>query len=111
SVEQVKRILGGVRELIAGNPRLENTGSYFRLMNFAAEALELELFVYVLTNDPDEFRAVRENLLLEIAALVESVGSALAPTRFVAVDGSHPASVVAAAEALQPAPVHANKPS
>jgi len=48
------------------------------------------LFAYVLTADADEFRVVREDFLLEIAALVEAAGSALASTRFFQIEGPAP---------------------
>ena len=40
-----------------------------------ARAIELELFAYVLTSDVVKFLSVREELLLEIAAIVEASGS------------------------------------
>ena len=55
-------------------------------MNFGAAAIELELFAYVLTADAEVFRARREELLLDIASLVETAGSALAPTSFIRLD-------------------------
>jgi MscS family membrane protein len=48
------------------------------LTDFGKWALELELFAYVLTNDFATFMAVRERLLMEIAAIVESAGSGFA---------------------------------
>jgi hypothetical protein len=39
-------------------------------MNFGAQAIELELFAYILTADAEKFRAVREELLLQVASLV-----------------------------------------
>jgi len=111
NVEQVKRILAGIRALIDGNVQLEQQDSYIRLVNFSPDAIELELFVYVLTQDADEFRAVREELFLGIAALVETVGSALAPTRFVNVDGAHGLAAAAAGDAQPPVRVSPNMPS
>lgn len=86
-VQQLQRILAGTRALLAKDPNFEKESAYIRLVNFGAEAIELELFVYVLTSDGDMHRAVREELLLAIATLVEEAGSALAPTRFIQVEG------------------------
>jgi len=82
NVGQLTKILEGTRALLEGNPTIEKSSSYVRLVNFGPAAIELELFAYVLTADADEFRVVREDFLLEIAALVEAAGSALATTRF-----------------------------
>jgi MscS family membrane protein len=80
SVEQLKRILEGVRALLADDPRLEKESPFIRLANFGPEAIELELNAYVLSADAGVFRRVREELLLDVAALVESVGSGFAAT-------------------------------
>jgi MscS family membrane protein len=82
SAAQLKRILAEVGALLKANGKLEPGESYCRLSNFGVEAIELELFAYVLTSDSIEFRAVREGVLLEIATIVEAAGSALAPMRF-----------------------------
>jgi MscS family membrane protein len=86
-VQQLQRILAGTRALLAKDSNFEKESASVRLVNFGTEAIELELFVYVLTSDADVHRAVREELLLTIATLVEEAGSALAPTRFIQVQG------------------------
>jgi len=89
-VDQLRQILDGTRTLLEQNPKIEKSSAYVRLVNFGPDAIELELFAYVLTADADEFRVVREDFLLEIAALVEAAGSALAPTRFFQIEGPAP---------------------
>jgi MscS family membrane protein len=85
-VAQLRRILENIRGLLARHARIEQPTAYVRLVNFAADAIELELFAYVQTADGEEFRALREELLLDIASIVEAAGSALAPTRFMQVE-------------------------
>jgi hypothetical protein len=53
------------------------------LVNFGAEAIELEVFAYMLTADFNKFLELREELLLRIASVVEAAGSGFAPTRFI----------------------------
>ena len=49
-----------------------------------AQAIEIELFAYVMTADYAAFLEIRESLLLHIAHIVESSGSAFAvPTQFI----------------------------
>ena len=97
SVEQLTRILDGVRELLARSPKIEKASSRIRLVSFGERAIELELFAYVLTADFAEFLGLREGLLLEIASAVEAAGSAFAqPTEFIYMDGK-PVSDVAVA--------------
>lgn len=53
-------------------------------MDFGSHAVELELFAYVPTPDVPEFLAIREDLLLRVAEIVESSGIGFAqPTQFV----------------------------
>lgn len=87
SVEQLKGILESIRKLLDDDPRIES-GSRIRLIDFGQQAVELELFAYVLTADIPEFFAVREDLLLKIAGIVEAAGSGFAqPTQFIYMDG------------------------
>ncbi|GAB3772110.1 hypothetical protein GCM10028796_42090 [Ramlibacter monticola] len=87
-VGQLQRILEGTRALLQEEARLE-PGGRIRLVDFGAQAIELELFAYVQSADDAEFQTVREELLLKIAALIESVGSGFAqPAQWVAIDGA-----------------------
>ena len=87
TAEQLRTILAGIRGLLAGNPKIEMESSRVRLVDFGDRAVEIELFAYVLTADFLEFLAVRENLLLQVVAIVESSGSGFAqPTQFVYMD-------------------------
>jgi MscS family membrane protein len=88
NVEQLTRILGDIRRVLDESSNLEPASSRIRLVNFGAEAIELEVFAYVLTADFNRFLELREELLLRIASVVEAAGSAFAPTRFIYVQGS-----------------------
>ena len=88
SVEQLRRVLDGIRRLLDGSQKIEKGSSRIRLVNFGDQAVELELFAYVLTADHVEFLAVREDLLLNVASIVESSGTSFAqPTEFIYADG------------------------
>jgi MscS family membrane protein len=98
SAEQLQAVLNGIRQLLAEHPQLVKDDARIRLVNFGAEAIELELFAYVNTPDFTEFLAVRERLLLQVAVIVESAGTEFArPTQFVYLResaGSEPSSRV-----------------
>ena len=84
TADQLRVILAGIRQLLAENSAVEAESARIRLIEFGVRAIQLELFAYILTPDNAKFLEVRENLLLQIAALVESVGSAFASsTQFV----------------------------
>jgi MscS family membrane protein len=78
TTEQLRTILDGIHSLLAKAPELENKTSRIRLVDFGVRAIELELFAYVLTTNFSEFLAVREDLLLQIAGIVEAAGSKFA---------------------------------
>jgi hypothetical protein len=67
---------------------LEDSAAAGPAGNFGAEAIELEVFAYVVTADFNRFLEVREELLLRIASVVEAAGSGFAPTRFISMQGS-----------------------
>jgi MscS family membrane protein len=90
SSDQVHAVLDGVRQRLAEHPDIEQETSRFRLMAYGPEAIELQLFAYVLTADFGKFLTERERLLLDAAAVVEAAGSEFAgPTQFVHV-GAEP---------------------
>ncbi len=87
SAEQVRSILATISRQLAQNPGLERESARARLVEFSDRAIELELFAYVLTHDAEQFLLVREELLLQIATIVESSGTAFAqPTQYVYMD-------------------------
>jgi MscS family membrane protein len=85
STEQIRSILDGIRQLLAERRDIETESSRVRLVDFGVRAIEIELFAYVLTSDYREFLAVREDLLLQIAGIVESAGSGFARPEIVEV--------------------------
>ena len=88
TAEQLGSILTATRRLLAENPKIETAPSRVRLVNFGDRAVEIELFAYILTTDFLEFLAIREDLLLQVVAIVDASGSGFAqPTQFVYMDG------------------------
>ncbi len=53
-----------------------------RFVGIGTYSLDIEIFMYVLTLDGDEFNKIQQNLFLSIMDAVESAGTALAvPTQ------------------------------
>jgi MscS family membrane protein len=87
TVKQLRAVLDEIRKRLAEDARIEADTARIRLADFGEHAVELELFAYVLTSDVPEFLIVREELLLEIAAIVETSGSGFAlPTPSIYLD-------------------------
>jgi MscS family membrane protein len=84
TAEQLQTILSGIDRILAEHPTVEKESARVRLVEFGPQAVELELFAYITTSDMTTFLKVREHLLLRVAAVVESSGSAFAaPTQFI----------------------------
>jgi MscS family membrane protein len=81
-VEQLRYVLDRVQNMLDEHPRIELGTSRVRVADFAGAAFELELFAYGKTGDWAEFTAIRQDVILKIAEIVEGAGTRLAaPTR------------------------------
>jgi len=90
TTEQLRSILDRTRKLLIGMPEIETETCRIRLVDFGVRSIELELFAYVLTTNYSEFLVVREDLLLQIAEIVEEAGSKFAGTDLVEVSQKSP---------------------
>lgn len=82
--EQLEAVLDGVRQLLATHPSIDRETARIRLIAFGSQAIELELFAYITTADASRFLEIRESLLVQVARIVESSGTAFAlPTDFI----------------------------
>jgi len=77
TVAHVRSTLDRIQALLETHPELEHETSRIRLVDFGADAVLLELTAYVLTSDDTRFLEVRQNLLLQIADIVEESGTLL----------------------------------
>lgn len=84
TVDQLTTILARIRALLDERPDIETPTSRIRLVDFGERAIEVELFAYILTANALKFFAAREDLLLQVASIVEASGSGFAqPTQFI----------------------------
>jgi MscS family membrane protein len=81
-VEQLRFVLDRVQSMLDEHPAIESGTSRIRVADFAGAAFELELFAYGKTGDWAEFTAIRQDVILKIAEIVEAAGTRFAaPTR------------------------------
>jgi MscS family membrane protein len=76
--DHLRFILSEVRRLLYSHPKVESTTVRVRLIDVAGAAPTVEIFAYVLTQDFNEFAAIREDVLLRIMDIVDNSGSGLA---------------------------------
>lgn len=79
---QMQAALGGCRERLASNPRVESATARVRFLKLNAYTLDVEVFAYLLVPDWAAFLAAQEDLLLSLMHAVEEAGSGFAfPTQ------------------------------
>jgi MscS family membrane protein len=76
--DQLRYLLAEIRRLLYQHPKVEPETASIRFANFDNSALRLEIFSYVMTQDSNEFAAVREDLLLRIMEIIERSGTGFA---------------------------------
>jgi MscS family membrane protein len=79
--EQLRFVLDRVQSMLNQQPTID-TGSRLRVAGFAGAAFQLELWAYFKTSDWAEFTAIRQDVILKIAEIVEAAGTRFAaPTQ------------------------------
>lgn len=80
--DQVRLVLQSIARILAENSKVEAGAVPVRFVGVGTYSLDIEIFVYVLTRDYDEFLRTQQDLLLKILDAVKAAGTALAlPTQ------------------------------
>lgn len=111
SADHVRYVLSEVRKVIESHPKIDPKAIRVRLVELATASINVELVCYVLTQDFNEYAAVREELLLNIMSFVEDSGTNMAsPSQTLYLKDSGPDRDKINAAANQPA-AQKEKPS
>ena len=78
SPDQLRRLVGRIRETLAAHPLVIQDPLRVRFVGFGASSLDIEIHTYIGTRDVEEFHAVREELLLKIMDLIAETGTGFA---------------------------------
>jgi MscS family membrane protein len=82
TVEQLRFVLDRVQSMFDEHPSIEPGSSRIRVMDYAGAAFDMELFAYAKTGDWTQFTAIRQDVILKIAEIVEAAGTRFAgPTQ------------------------------
>lgn len=76
--DHMRFVLSELRRLLYSHPKIETKTVRVRLVDIAGSSLSIEVLAYILTQDFNEFAAVREDLLLRMMDIMEDAGSGLA---------------------------------
>jgi MscS family membrane protein len=86
---QMRQVLSGVERVLREHPKIWPDALVVRFAELAASSLNIEVMAWFRTVDFDEFRAIREEVLLRFLEVVERAGTSLAfPTQTVHVASS-----------------------
>jgi MscS family membrane protein len=92
---QLRAVLSGVEAALRRHPRILPDGISVRFTELKESSLNVELAAYCGTADWNEFTLVRQELFLEVMAVVERAGTTFAfPTRTVQLQGEKAAGPV-----------------
>jgi MscS family membrane protein len=78
SPDHLRYVLSEIRRVLYSHAKIETKTVRVRLIELISGSINVELLCYVLTQDFNEFAAVREDLLLRIMHLVEDSGTGFA---------------------------------
>lgn len=88
---QMRAIRDEIEQCLRAHPLTWPNRVLVRFCEFGASSLNIELFCWIQTSKIDEFRAVREQLFLEMMEIVERNGSSFAfPTQTIHLVGDEP---------------------
>jgi len=81
-LEQLRYVLVRLREMCLAHPRIDNDTVRVRFAGYGASSQDIELRVYALTRDWNEFFAIQEDVMLRVGEIVEEAGTSFAfPSR------------------------------
>ncbi len=81
-VEQLRFVLDRVQSMLDQHPAIESGTSRIRVASFAGAAFDMEIFAFGTTGNFAQFTAVRQEVILKIAEIIEASGTRLAaPTQ------------------------------
>ena len=76
--EQLRHLLARMRQICFAHPKIENDTLRVRFGAFGASSLDINVRVYALVQDWNEFHAIREDLYFRFMDLVEESGTGFA---------------------------------
>jgi MscS family membrane protein len=76
--DQLRYVLTKLRELFVAHPRVAPEPGRARFVGFGECSLNIEIFIYVLSKDFNEFLGIAEDLYLRIMAIVAEAGTGFA---------------------------------
>ncbi len=78
SPDHVRYVSEQLRHVLTSHPKADEASARVRLLKLGENAIEMEIYAYILTREYREFLAVQEELILQAMDVLESSGAAIA---------------------------------
>src|SRR5467141_576468 len=80
--DHVRYVIEQLREVLVQHPKVEAASARVRLLKLGENAIEVEIYAYILTREYREFLGVQEELILQAMDVLENSGATVAlPTQ------------------------------
>ena len=76
--DQLRHVLVKFREMLHAHPKIHSDTVRVRFADFGQSSLDIGVRIYALTQDFNEFHAIREDVLLRMSEIVKKSGSSFA---------------------------------
>jgi MscS family membrane protein len=93
----MRAVIEGVEGVLRAHPKIWPDAVVVRFKQLGASSLDIEVMAWFMTSDWGEFQLIRQEVLLDIMAVVERSGTGFAfPTRTVHLAGGGPGQALSA---------------
>ncbi|MFQ6024775.1 MAG: mechanosensitive ion channel family protein, partial [Acidiferrobacterales bacterium] len=76
--EQLRYVLAKLREMALAHPMIDNGTRRIRFLGYGSSSLDIQIRVYALTRDWNEYFAIQEDVMLRVGEIVEEAGTGFA---------------------------------
>jgi len=76
--DQLRHLLASLREMLYAHPRIDRSTVRVRFVGYGASSLDVQIRVYALTQEWNEFYAIREDVYLRVNQIVAESGTSFA---------------------------------
>ncbi len=77
-LDQMRHVIAKLREMLIGHPRIDTDTARVRFANYGASSLDIDIRIYALTREWNDFYAIKEDVLFRIKTIVEQSGTGFA---------------------------------
>ncbi len=76
--EQLRYVLVKLREMALAHPKIDNSTRRIRFLGYGSSSLDIQIRIYALTRDWNEYFAIQEDVMLRVGEIVEEAGTGFA---------------------------------